>query len=155
MHHGKTRPKLTSPLHHDAPKRTTRCNQSSNYAKTLKVNTALQSVFLGTKPKRTVVCNQSSNYAKTLKGEYSAAISFPWYETGIDGAMQSLFQLCQNPKGACSAAIGLPWYEPKRAVVCNQASHYAKTPKVSTALQSVFLGTNLDGRWYAIIFPLR
>ena len=46
-----------------------------------KVNTALQSVFLGTKPKRTVVCNQSSNYAKTLKGEYSAAISLLWYET--------------------------------------------------------------------------
>ena len=42
-----------------------------------KVNTALQSVFLGTKPKRTVVCNQSFNYAKTLKGEYSAAINLP------------------------------------------------------------------------------
>ena len=44
------------------------------------MNTALQSVYFDTKPKRTVVCNQSSNYAKTLKGEYSAAISLPWYE---------------------------------------------------------------------------
>ena len=63
------------------PKLTVVRNQSSYQAKTLKVNTALQSVFLGAKPKRTVVCNQSSNYAKTLKGEYSAAISLPWYET--------------------------------------------------------------------------
>ena len=29
------------------------------------MNTALQSVFLGTKPKRTVVCNQSSCYDRT------------------------------------------------------------------------------------------
>ena len=31
-----------------APKLMTRCNQSSNYAKTPKVNTALQLVFFGT-----------------------------------------------------------------------------------------------------------
>ena len=46
-----------------------------------KVNTANQSVFLGTKPKRTVACNQPSNYSKTLKGEYSAEISFPFVRT--------------------------------------------------------------------------
>ena len=63
------------------PKRAVLCNQSSYYAKTLKVNTALQSVFIGTKRKRTDVCNQSSNYAKTLKGEYSAAVSLLWYNT--------------------------------------------------------------------------
>ena len=56
-------------------------------------------------------------------------------------------------KGEHCAAISLPWCEPKRAVVCNQSSHYAKTLKVSTALQSVFLGTNLNGRWYAISLP--
>ena len=49
--------------------------------KPYKVNAALKSVFFGTKPKRTVVRNQFSNYAKTLKGEYSAEISFLWYET--------------------------------------------------------------------------
>ena len=32
--------------------------------------------------------------------------------------------------------------------------HYAKTLKVSAALQSVFLGTNLNGRRYAISLPL-
>ena len=53
-------------------------------------------------------------------------------------------------KHACSAAISLPWYEPKRTVVCNQSSHYAKNLKVHAALQSVFLDTNLNGRWYAI-----
>ena len=73
--------------------------------------TALQSVFLGTKPKQTVVCNQSSNYARTLKGEYSAAISLPWYETYTDGGMQSVFQLCKDPKGKYNAAISLPRYE--------------------------------------------
>ena len=57
------------------PERTVVCNQSSNYAKTLKGEYSAASVFLGTKPKRTVVCNQSSNYAKTLEDEYSAAIS--------------------------------------------------------------------------------
>ena len=56
-------------------------NQSTNYAQTLKGDTALQSVFFCTKPKRTVVCNQSPNYAKTLKDEYSAAINLLWYET--------------------------------------------------------------------------
>ena len=40
-------------------KRTMVCNQSSNYATTLKVNTALQAVFFGTKPKRTMVCKKS------------------------------------------------------------------------------------------------
>ena len=31
--------------------------------------------------------------------------------------------------------------------------HYAKTLKVNAALQSVFRGTNLNGRWYAISHP--
>ena len=52
-------PKLQSVYFGTNPKRTVVCNQSSNYAKTLKVNTALQSVFLGTKPKRTMVCEKS------------------------------------------------------------------------------------------------
>ena len=42
-------------------------SNSSYYAKILKANTALQSVFLGMKHKRTVMCNQSSYAAKTLK----------------------------------------------------------------------------------------
>ena len=37
--------------------------------KPYKVDTALQSVYFGTKPKRTVVYNQFANYAETLKGE--------------------------------------------------------------------------------------
>ena len=47
-----------------------------------------------------------------------------------------------NPKGEYSAAISLPWYAPKRAARCNQSSNYAKTLKVNTALQSVFLCRN-------------
>ena len=60
-----------------------------------------------------------------------------------------LLGTCSNPKGEYSAAISLPWYEPKVAVVCNQSSHHAKTLKVNAASQSVFVGTNLQGR-YAI-----
>ena len=61
-------------------------------------------------------------------------------------------QLRCNPTGEYSAAISLLWYEPERTVVCNQSSHYAKTLKVSAALQSVFFGTNLNGRWHAVSF---
>ena len=67
--------------------------------------------------------------------------------------MQSVFPLCQNPKGEYSVANSLLWSQPKRAVVCNQSSHYAKTLKVSTSLQAVFFGTNLNGQWYAISLP--
>ena len=55
------------PLCEDPQRRIQCCNQSSHYAKIFKVNTALQSDFLGKKPKRTALCNQSSHYAKTQK----------------------------------------------------------------------------------------
>ena len=38
--------------------------------------------------------------------------------------------------------------------VCNQSSHYAKTLKVNTTLQAVFLGTHLNGRRAAISLPI-
>ena len=87
-------------------------------------------------PKQTRRCNQSS-LVRTLKGT----------------APDTVLLLSYNPKSECTAAISLPWYEPKRTVVCNQSSQHAKTLKVHAALQSVFLGTNPNARWYAISLP--
>ena len=78
--------------------------------KPYKVNTALQSVFLGTKPKRTVVCNQSSKYAKTQKriqrcnkSSLVANLNGQWYSISLPTML--------NPKSEYSVAISLPWYE--------------------------------------------
>ena len=108
--------------------------------------------FLWYEPKRTVVCNQFSQHAKTLK--VSTALQSVFLSTNLNGRWYAIsLPRRRNPKGECSAAISRPWYEPKRTAVCNQSSHYAKTLKVHAALQSVFLGANLNGRWYAIRLP--
>ena len=123
--------------------------------KPYKVNTGVQSVFLGTNPKRTMVSNQSSNYAKTLK---------------VNTALQSVF-LGTKPKHTVvcnqssnyaktlkvntalqSVFLGT---KPKRTVVCNQSANYAKTLKGKyTAEISLPLVRTLNGRRYAISLPL-
>ena len=74
-------------------------------------------------------------------------------ETQTDGGMQSVFHYAKTLEGEYSAAISLSCYAPKRKTRCTQTTNYAKTPKVHAALQSVFLGTHLNGRWYAISLP--
>ena len=105
------------------PKRAAVCNQSAHYASTLKINTALQSVFLCMKPKREELTQ--SFKVRTLKG------SAPRHRPVLQGT---------NPKWDCPPTPAF-WYD--RSVLgfsfaCGLRPHAKPNPK--TPLACALLG---------------